>query len=211
VKRIAIAGVFVAAGCASHVVGEELEPTRSGPAPEAFVVIPDQPARSAGVQPEPEAKVARDCIDDVLADADAAWAADAQTPADVKAVAQEELSEELGDLDGDDRPEVVVVNEPLCGVTGNCPMRVYLSAQGCPSLALDTFAAYVWPAESRRHGVRALESWAKDGCAGMAGGWAAHRFDGTRYVVVETVECGCPDGEAFGWPAETSRPAQCPG
>ena len=98
----------------------------------------------------------------------------------------------------------------MCGVTGNCPMRMYLSGDGCPTLALDTFAAYVWRAEET-HAVHAIESWAKGGCAGMVGEWAAHHFDGTRYVVVDTATCGCPDGEAFGWRKETSRPAQCPG
>ena len=201
-------------GCAAYVGADEIEASAPDVAASPIAVVPTaseakvpEPAPAPPTTPLDSAA----CIADVVADAQTAWAAEAEHPDDAGAAIEPELSEGLGDLDGDGEPEVVVVNEPLCGVTGNCPMRMYLSANGCPTLALETFAAYVWPGEGRSHGARTIESWGKDGCAGLAGGWASHRFDGKRYVVTETVSCGCPDGEGFGWPKETSRAPQCPG
>ncbi len=217
VKRLPLAVALAVSGCAGHLDADDYDPDAPAVAPPPVAVVPTQAhAPTPAPSPEPTTtkstpEAASTCIADVVADAQSAWASEAEHPDDARATIEAELSDGLGDLDGDGRPEIVVVNEPMCGVTGNCPMRMYLSADGCSALALDTFAAYVWPAQTRSHGARTIESWAKDGCAGMAGGWASHRFDGNRYVVAQTVSCGCPDGEAFGWPKETARAPQCPG
>ncbi len=100
----------------------------------------------------------------------------------------------LPDADGDGASEEMWVPEHLCGVTGNCPRLVYLSNHGCRTHAASLFAAYlsVEPGDGIEHG--ALETWTKNGCAGMAGEWARYAWDGEsgEYRVERTVECPCP-------------------
>ena len=69
---------------------------------------------------------ARGCVVDVPAHAVAHWSRVSDDPVHPDDLASSPLS--LPDADGDGQPEQLVYAPYACGVTGNCPLLVYLSA-----------------------------------------------------------------------------------
>lgn len=112
---------------------------------------------------------------------------------------------ELEDVDGDGKQELLLACPDLCGATGNCPYKLYVSGNGCwrdvgPD---DMGGSIISVAKSQHHGLKDIHQYWKGGCVGREGTWAELHFDGTRYRVARTVRCECED--------KRPRPRECPG
>jgi hypothetical protein len=118
--------------------------------------------------------------------------------------------ESLGDLDGDGVPDRLWAAESLCGATGNCEYKVYLTSKGCMRFAGSVGGVALQVLGGAHHGVRDLSSYWKGGCVGMEGAYEEHAFDGQEFRVTRTVSCECPKG----WPdspkTDPKRDPACP-
>jgi hypothetical protein len=195
-----MAGLLVG-GCAAIAVENELsldEP--DSPRPIAEPVVPrsvePQPAGSRSEEPPT-------CVGDVLGDAalrlrNALGDEEAQWMGGIQVAS-------IGDLDGDEEPDIVVVATEQCGVSGNCPQSIYLSQNGCWTHGGTSWWAHMNVRPSERLGVRDLALYVKGGCAGLEGTISRFEWSGRHYELVEQIECGCVD-EA----PDPARDPSCP-
>lgn len=112
----------------------------------------------------------------------------------------------LADVDGDGKPEHMLIDESQCGTSGNCGRLLYLSGNGCSfggSFAAEVESEQVLP--KARKGVHDLRVYLKDGCAGLEGAVIELAWDGTKYVEAKRIQCACPDTH----PKQKRNPA-CP-
>lgn len=172
------------------------------PAPRAAATPADSEAGAPERIPRRTAKK-EDCIHDVVGDAAARW-----KKAFGSDVTRAELeTKKLGDVDGDQRPEHMVLAESQCGASGNCPHLLYVSHDGCASYAGSLWAE--WESETVlpnvRHGLHDIETYLKGGCAGREGTVTVWGWDGKTYRQVRRIDCACPDEHP-----ERHRNPRCP-
>jgi hypothetical protein len=151
--------------------------------------------------------VERRCVDEMLEDA-AMRLPEAMGPEEPPPLASTDLTRmPLSDLDGDGVDDAMVVADPWCGVTGNCPRAIYLSRNGCTAFAGTLWWAYEQVLPRRRWGVHDLETFVKGGCAGTEGSVMRIAWNGRRYAVQTIVECPCLEEDDDG----ARRHPACPG
>ncbi len=101
---------------------------------------------------------------------------------------------EMGDLDGDGEDDSDV---STCFTGGNLTWihYLYLSNRGCAKAVGEIGLGEVLAVDSKKKGVKDLESHGANGCAGNDFTWARYRFDGKAYRMIDTATCYLCDGE----------------
>ena len=207
-RHLPVIAVFCL-GCAAVVTADELqvdEPEADDPVPAGLAVTPDaiEPAAPPPADPTPTSveASARACIDDVRSDALGRWPAEHEWMPDFTSG---DLSiRPLPDIDGDGHEESLVTIERLCGVTGNCPLLFYRTADDCIDYVGALWSAYEAVLPRTREGMHDFETWVKGGCAGLEGTLTRWRWKGGAYEPYATIDCDCND-------EDPKRHPDCPG
>jgi hypothetical protein len=113
----------------------------------------------------------------------------------------------LPDVDGDGRPEQLIVDEYL-GTATNAHF-LYLSNRGCrrDGGTIRAHADSIRPLPQVIDGFRTLQAFASDGCAGREGTVSHLAWTGDHYAVFKEIHCDCPEGRRR---ARGHRDPACP-
>lgn len=110
--------------------------------------------------------------------------------------------ETIVDLDNDKQKDYIATCSSICGASGNCTYKIFISNNRCIKEVGEINGMLKKVIESKSNGSKDITQYSKNGCAGRAGRWSYLKYDKEKYVVTRSIDCKCKNS--------LDRPKECP-